>query len=105
MRWKGEEPALSCQGKVESDSAANLLETACLILYPQFKMKQGELAFRGTWGGKRKGAGRPRGERVSHHQRPRFAKQTPAHVTLRVRRHVWNLRSRRAYRRIAECLE
>ena len=27
------------------------------------------------------------------------------HVTVRVRRHVWNLRSRRCYRRIAGCLE
>ncbi|TMA21432.1 MAG: hypothetical protein E6J88_15785, partial [Deltaproteobacteria bacterium] len=34
-----------------------------------------------------------------------FAKPTPVHVTVRVRRHVWNLRSRRCYRRIAGCLE
>jgi REP-associated tyrosine transposase len=56
------------------------------------------------WGGKRRGAGRPPGGRASHHPRPRFGKPTPAHVTVRVRRHVWNLRSRRCHRRIEECL-
>jgi len=37
---------------------------------------------------------------VSHKTRPRFEKPTPVHVTLRVRQHVWNLRSGRSYRRI-----
>jgi putative transposase len=37
---------------------------------------------------------------VSHDERPRFARRTPVHVTLRVRDHVWNLRSSRSYRRI-----
>src|SRR5438105_8297162 len=69
------------------------------------KMKQLELP---TWGGRRKGAGRkPKGprERVSHKPRPRFDRPVPAHVTLRVREHVWNLRSRRAYRRIRAAFE
>ena len=59
-------------------------------------------------GGKRPGAGRkPKGRRalVSHKHRPRFSKPTPAHVTLRVRDHVWNLRSKRAFARIRRCFE
>lgn len=71
-------------------------------------MTQPELPFRKVkkrWGGEREGAGRPRGSRASHHARPRFEKPTPVHATVRVRRHVWNLRSRRSYRRIGECLE
>ena len=42
---------------------------------------------------------------MSHDKRPRFAKVTPAHVTVRVRQHVWNLRSGRCYRVIGSCLE
>jgi putative transposase len=59
-------------------------------------------------GGKRRGAGRkPKGARalVSHAQRPRFDKPTPVHVTLRMRDHVWNLRSGRSFRRIRRCFE
>jgi putative transposase len=59
-------------------------------------------------GGKRRGAGRkPKGTKrlVPHRPRPRFDKATPVHVTLRVRRHVWNLRSRRCYSAIASCFE
>jgi len=55
------------------------------------------------WGGRRKGAGRkPQGPRslVSHKARPRFEKPAPAHVTLLVAPHVWNLRSRRCSRAI-----
>jgi putative transposase len=60
------------------------------------------------WGGKRRGAGRrPRGEQalVSHEARPKFAKPTPALVTLRVANHVWSLRSRRSFRRIGAAFE
>lgn len=56
-------------------------------------------------GGPRPGAGRPRGNRVSHASRERFAKPTPVHVTLRVREHVWNLRSGRSFRRIRRCFD
>ena len=59
-------------------------------------------------GGKRRGAGRkPKGARalVSHAARARFNKPTPVHVTLRVREHVWNLRSGRSFRRIRGCFE
>ena len=66
---------------------------------------QQEFRFKGTRGGKRRRAGRRRGTRASHHPRPKFEKPTPVHVTVRVRRHVWNLRSRRCHRRIAHCLE
>ena len=54
-----------------------------------------------TWGGRRAGAGRkPRGERpgVAHTPRPRLASRYPVHVTLRVRPHVFQLRSRRCFR-------
>ena len=52
-----------------------------------------------AWGGRRAGAGRkPRGGRagMSHARRPRISRHHPAHVTLRVRPHVWNLRSARS---------
>ena len=55
-------------------------------------------------GGKRRGAGRkPKGESagVPHRPRPPLAGRYPVHVTLRVRNGVWNLRSRRSFRRIA----
>src|SRR6202011_161830 len=56
-----------------------------------------------TWGGKRKGAGaKPAGARagVSHRRRPALSSHHPAHITLRVLPHVWNLRSRRAFRAV-----
>ncbi len=65
-------------------------------------MAQREFRFR-QHGGKRKGAGRPTGTRVSHATRPQFRHATPVHVTLRVKSHVWNLRSGRSFRRIAAC--
>jgi len=64
-----------------------------------------QLALPGTsgWGGRRKGAGRkkktPR-TRMPHLRRERLS-HLPVHVTLRVRPHVWNLRSRRCFRAIA----
>ncbi len=61
-----------------------------------------------THGGRRPGAGRkPKGERagVSHHGRPKVARSTPVHVTLKVLSHVWNLRSRRSLRAIEAALE
>lgn len=61
--------------------------------------RQHELVFR-SWGGKRVGAGRPRKSEagVSHDGRPKLSRHHPVHVTLRVREHVWNLRSRRSLR-------
>ncbi len=50
-------------------------------------------------GGTRPGSGpKPKGARpgVSHHGRPEVTRDRPVHTTLRVRPHVWNLRSRRA---------
>ncbi|HKB48547.1 MAG TPA: transposase, partial [Ktedonobacterales bacterium] len=40
---------------------------------------------------------------MSHATRPQFRHATPVHVTLRVKSHVWNLRSGRSFRRIAAC--
>jgi REP element-mobilizing transposase RayT len=53
-----------------------------------------------TWGGKRRGAGRKRKHprpQVPHRQRERF-RWKPLHVTIRVRREVWNLRTHRCFR-------
>jgi len=72
-------------------------------------MRNAQLALKLTQrGGERSGAGRkPKAQwpQVSHKARPRFAKPSPAHVTLRVRTHVWNLRSRRCFRLIEASLE
>ena len=64
--------------------------------------KQQRLPFHG---GPRQNSGRQRGNRTSHAARPRFEKPTPVHVTLRMRSHVWNLRSQRCYRRICAAFE
>jgi putative transposase len=48
-------------------------------------------------GGRRKGAGRPAGERVSHHPRPAFDKVLPVHVTLKVKDDVPSLRSSKRF--------
>jgi REP element-mobilizing transposase RayT len=59
-----------------------------------------------THGGRRKGAGRkPKGDRalVSHKERPRFEKPTPAHVTLRMGNDVPGLRSSRRFATIRKC--
>ena len=53
-----------------------------------------------TWGGKRKGAGRPpKGPRAGepHKARIRFSSPTPAHVTLRVTAPIETLRRPDAY--------
>ena len=48
-----------------------------------------------TWGGKRKGAGRPPGgkRRVRHVRREELKERFPVHVTWRMKDHVWNLRA------------
>jgi len=62
---------------------------------------KGQLGFKfRTWGGKRKGAGRkPKGETagVKHRRRPVLKARFPVHVTLRMSRGVWNLRTRRCF--------
>lgn len=61
---------------------------------------QQALVFR-TWGGARKGAGRPRaiGRRLETHQaRPRIRPSDAVHVTLRVVDEITRLRRRHAYR-------
>ena len=54
------------------------------------------------WGGPREGAGRkPKGPRagITHATRPRL-RHLPLHVSVRVRPHIRNLRSRRIFRRL-----
>src|SRR6185436_15574554 len=63
-------------------------------------------AFR-TWGGARKGAGRPpTGERagVSHLRRPTQSRHHPLHVTLRVQRGVRSLRDQALFRTVRQAL-
>lgn len=65
-----------------------------------------ELRFRKR-GGKRAGAGRkPKGDEagVSHLRRPSFARPLPVHVTLRMARHVYNLRTRRGCSVVARAI-
>ncbi len=67
--------------------------------------KQQELAFR-TWGGKRRNAGRKRrtDETVPHLRRPVLSERHPVHLTLRMRRGVWQLRTRRCFTTIRRAL-
>src|SRR4051794_16276311 len=63
------------------------------------RARQKEFVFR-TWGGRRRGAGRkPKGSRagVAHVVRPALAARFPVHVTWRMDRAVWNLRTRRCF--------
>lgn len=62
-----------------------------------------------TWGGRRKrkrrrrGSGTPKLAKVPHRKRPVLSSRHPVLVTWRVLPHVWNLRSRRCFSRIADC--
>jgi len=62
-----------------------------------------------TWGGRRKRR-RKRGHhcklrKVPHRRRPALSPRHPVHATWRVLAHVWNLRSRRCFSRIARGFE
>jgi putative transposase len=57
-----------------------------------------------AWGGRRKGAGRPKrvrqtGDPMPHYQRPQF-KRLPVHITLRVLRDVGNLRTKECFKEL-----
>jgi REP element-mobilizing transposase RayT len=57
------------------------------------------------WGGRRDGAGRPKtSTRVSHLRRPRVSRNEPVHVTIRVRKGLPSLRSRRMVRAVRQVL-
>jgi putative transposase len=59
------------------------------------------------WGGAREGAGRRAAGAepgISHRREIRTDGRSPVHVTVRVRDHVWNLRSRRCYAVFATAL-
>jgi REP element-mobilizing transposase RayT len=55
-------------------------------------------------GGPRPGAGRPKGDRVSHHPRPEFGRVTPSLVTLKLRDGLPSLRSSRRFAAVREAL-
>lgn len=70
------------------------------------KKGQQELPLPG-WGGPRKGAGRKRKAsrpQVPHRPRGKFRKGA-LHVTVRMRREVWNLRTRRCFRALRHAFE
>ncbi|HZR10930.1 MAG TPA: transposase [Myxococcales bacterium] len=70
------------------------------------KKLQQELPFR-QWGGARKGAGRKRRSarrNVPHRPRKKFRKSA-LHVTLRLRREAWNLRTHRCFRALRRSFE
>jgi len=73
------------------------------------RAEQQELRFPNTWGGRRAGAGRPKGTRKSkrlpHVARPPVSPHKPHHVTVRVTRGTWNLRSQRCFRPVTAALE
>ena len=64
-------------------------------------LEQTSLRFKSSWGGARPGAGRPKGsrssERMPHTRRPRVSRHRPHHVTVRVVRGTFNLRSQRCF--------
>src|SRR6267378_2526727 len=59
------------------------------------------------WGGRRKQKRKRKEKRrltkVPHRKRPALSSRYPVHATWRVLPHVWNLRSRRCFSRIARC--
>ncbi len=66
---------------------------------------QQTLRFR-TWGGARRGAGRPVSRAaLPHDAREQVRPYQPVHVALRVAAHVWNLRSERSYAVIHRAIE
>jgi len=70
------------------------------------KKLQQELPFR-QWGGARRGAGRKRTsarQNVPHRVRRQFRKGA-LHVTVRIRREVWNLRTHRCFRALRRAFE
>ena len=58
-------------------------------------------------GGARPGAGRKPGPKpnVRHRRRPHFPGDHPLHVTVRVVKKCWNLRSSRSFRRLRQAFE
>jgi putative transposase len=61
---------------------------------PQKTPRQLSLKIK-TWGGKRKGAGRPnKSGAVNHMQRPSFSSTQPLHITLRLRKGLGGLRNK-----------
>jgi len=71
--------------------------------------EQQDLRFPNKWGGRRLGAGRPKGSRRStrmpHVARPNVSPHKPHHVTVRVTRGTWSLRSQRCFRPVRSELE
>jgi REP element-mobilizing transposase RayT len=68
---------------------------------------QQELTYLPKHGGARDGAGRKKDATrnlMTHVRRPVITTETPVHVTLRVRPHVWNLRAKRAFRIVEKAL-
>jgi hypothetical protein len=69
--------------------------------------RQIEMQFR-SWGGKRRGAGRPRvlpgKSRIPHGRRETIPARIPAHVTVRIEKALPTLRTRRAFTAVARAM-
>ncbi len=65
------------------------------------KMQQGLLQFPFEWGGRREGAGRkpsPGRRRVAHRKKPELEKDSPLHITIRLRDGLPSMRRKAEYR-------
>lgn len=66
------------------------------------------IRVRSEWGGARRGAGRPKSkvtrERIPHVARPAVSVHRPHHVTIKMARGTWNLRSQRCFAPIRKAL-
>src|SRR2546430_2198806 len=72
----------------------------------QLSLSLREKKKKGSWGGKRKGAGRKRSRKagVLHRSRPSLSRDHPVHATLRLVRDLPSLRVKKAYRAIKKAM-
>lgn len=81
------------------------MSAACCYIanrhYGRFMLEQLAIGFSSRWGGARPDAGRPKGTRTSgripHVARSPVSRHRPHHVTVKVARGTWNLRSQRGF--------
>lgn len=93
--------------KLAKSAARARARSSALISSPQTSDVDGATLGRSRRGGVRAGAGRkPRSAKagVPHLVRPQVTSHKPLHVTLRVRRDIWNLRSKRCFRLVRRAL-
>lgn len=78
--------------------------SASVLFGHESGMQQTAFRFR-SWGGARRGAGRPKtSRRVAHVARPHVTQHVPLHVTLRLVAGLPNLRQKRIFRHVRQLL-